>query len=122
MAVSAAGRAQGFSSARFEITGGCDIRLVRPKVARLVSEEGQVRLYHCADNAKVYRGEVPQYMVFEEEQVDALEHLLKSCDEWFPVCSIPGLNLEAAIGLATVLYELGIILVREDNEAEDEEL
>ena len=89
-------------------------------MARLVSEEGELRLYHCTDNAKVYRGEVPQYVVFEDPQAEALEHLLKNGNEWFPICALPGLAVDDAVALATVLYDIGIILAKEDDEAEDE--
>lgn len=101
------------------ITGACDVRVVSKRAARLVIEEGLANVYHTIDNAKWHQGEPPQFISFELDDAPGIEYLLASYPEWKPVCTIPGLATEGQIELARHLYDVGILLVKEDSGEED---
>ena len=38
-------------------------------MSRMLSEEEEVRIYHCLENARVYHGSTPQYIEISSEVI-----------------------------------------------------
>jgi lysine-specific demethylase/histidyl-hydroxylase NO66 len=106
---------------QLDITGACDARVVSQRAGRLVLEDGVANVYHTIDNAKWYQGEPPQFISFTLDDAPGIEYLLASYPEWKPVCTIPGLDTAGQIELAQHLYDVGILLVKEADDSDDDE-
>lgn len=90
------------------------LQLVRPGIARMVLEDGQAVLYHCADNSRVYQ-EVPlSPMEFEMDDAPAIEQILTTtAPHWILAADLIHDTIDDKIGVAQALYDEGIVAIRE---------
>jgi hypothetical protein len=47
--------------------------------------------------------------------------LLRSYPEWKPVCAIPGLDADGQAELARHLYDVGVLLVKDADDSDDDD-
>ncbi|XP_041351839.1 ribosomal oxygenase 1-like isoform X2 [Gigantopelta aegis] len=93
-----------------EIEPDTHIKLVRKGVIRIITEEDQVRIYHCLENARIFREVEPQYIEIQAEVAPAVEFLIHNYPEYIPVDSLPLDSLEERISIAKDLYEKGLLI------------
>ena len=95
------------------------MRLVTGRCARLAIEEGIAALYHCTANGRVHRGQPePQRIDFAIEAAPALEHLLMSYPKYVRVAKMPCDDDAQRLDIARALAEVGVLMVRADDEGE----
>eukprot|EP00040_Diaphanoeca_grandis_P041634 m.263210 g.263210 ORF g.263210 m.263210 type:complete len:588 (-) comp49318_c0_seq1:102-1865(-) len=104
------------SSTSFEIDGETEVKLLSKDVARLVIEEEFANFYHTLDNPNLFKQEDPQFVSFTLDHAVALEYLLENHAEWKPVCTIPGVEESDQIMIAQCLYDIGILLAKNDTQ------
>jgi len=99
------------------------IKLVRGNVARLVNEGGELRLYHCLENSRLYQEQAEQYLpVDEEEQAEIVTALMQAYPRYSLVGILPGEDAEAKVAFVASLWEKGLLVtkepIREDSDDE----
>jgi bifunctional lysine-specific demethylase and histidyl-hydroxylase NO66 len=88
------------------------VRLARPGIARLAVEDGKAVLYHCVDNARVYRGNPLSPLEFELDDAPALELLVTTVEpRWIQVQDLIHDDIEDKMELAQSLYDEGILAI-----------
>lgn len=89
-------------------------RLVRPGVARLVLEDdNKAVVYHCADNAREYRGAPLSPLEFEMDDGPAIEQLLTTTEpHWIFVNDLYHDTIEDKVAIAQALYDEGILAIK----------
>ena len=88
------------------------VRLARPGIARLVVEDGKAVLYHCVDNARVYRGNPLSPLEFELDDAPALELLVTTVEpRWIQVQDLIHDDIEDKMELAQSLFDEGILAI-----------
>jgi bifunctional lysine-specific demethylase and histidyl-hydroxylase NO66 len=86
------------------------VRLARPGIARLALEDGKAVLYHCVDNARVYRGNPLSPLEFELDDAPALEALLTTVEpRWIQVQDLIHDDIEDKMEIAQTLFDEGIL-------------
>ncbi|XP_071794845.1 ribosomal oxygenase 1-like isoform X2 [Asterias amurensis] len=105
----------GSLSNEVEISETTLIRLIRRGVARVVSEDEQVRIYHTLENSRVYHQKEAQYFEIPAETAPAVEYLLHRYPKFTSVGSLPLEDdwEDKQVELAQVLYEKGILVTDE---------
>ncbi|KAM9316157.1 ribosomal oxygenase 1 [Gastrophryne carolinensis] len=89
------------------------VRFLRGGIARLCSEGESCLLYYSTDNSRVYHKEEPKFMEIDAEHVGAIEFLLQSYPNYVIVEDLPGETLEEKLGVATLLFEKGLLTTKE---------
>ncbi|XP_046577340.1 bifunctional lysine-specific demethylase and histidyl-hydroxylase NO66-like [Haliotis rubra] len=93
-----------------ELDPDTHIKIIRRGVIRLVTEEDQVRIYHCLENSRVYHGNEPQFIEILAEAAPAVEYLIHAYPEYIAIDSLPLDNLQDRIDIARDLYERGLLI------------
>jgi lysine-specific demethylase/histidyl-hydroxylase NO66 len=105
----------GGSGADIAITPMTQCRLVRPGVGRLVLEDDNAVVYHCADNSREYLGNPVSPLTFEMDDGPALEQLLTTVEpNWILVNDLFHDTIEDKIAIAQALYDEGILSIKEE--------
>ncbi|XP_037073395.1 ribosomal oxygenase 1-like [Pollicipes pollicipes] len=91
-----------------------EIKLIRGNVVRLVNEDGELRLYHCLENSRLYREQPEQFLELEDEaQAEAVAALVHAYPRYTAVGRLPGDAAEAKVAFAASLWEKGLVVTRE---------
>jgi lysine-specific demethylase/histidyl-hydroxylase NO66 len=93
-----------------------EIKLVRPGCARLVLDEepGYLCLVYSVDNARSYKGNEQQSILFPETDGPCLEQILAlKPDEWLDISlfAVEG-GPEAKLSIAQSLFDVGVVLAK----------
>ena len=63
-----------------------------------MNEAGELRLYHCLENSRLYREAPPQWLAIDEdEQADQVAALIQAYPAYTAVSQLPGQHLEAKV-------------------------
>eukprot|EP00658_Telonema_sp_P-2_P084190 TRINITY_DN9278_c0_g1_i2.p1 TRINITY_DN9278_c0_g1~~TRINITY_DN9278_c0_g1_i2.p1 ORF type:complete len:178 (+),score=39.15 TRINITY_DN9278_c0_g1_i2:655-1188(+) len=89
------------------------LKLTSAQVARLVVEDEQAVLYHCAKNARAYHGLPIQGLVFDLDQAEAVDFVLGSYPGTVKVSEIPMETTDDKLDIANNLFEQGILYLVE---------
>ncbi|KAM5163958.1 ribosomal oxygenase 1 [Mantella aurantiaca] len=89
------------------------IRFLRGGIARLCSEGESCLLYYSTDNSRVYHKEETKFIEIDSEHVDAIDYLLHSYPNYVHVDDLPCETIDDKLGLATMLFEKGLLTTRE---------
>ena len=100
------------------------VRVVRPDILRIATQEDSVQVWHSASNSRLWREKPPQGVEFDLDAAPALECLiekypayLKIGDDW-EVWGVSGLSLSIAekreeqLMLCRELYDQGLLMTR----------
>lgn len=99
-----------------DITPMTKCRLVRPGVGRLILEDDNAVVYHCAENSREYLGNPVSPLVFEMDDGPALEQLLTTVEpNWILVNDLFHDTIEDKIAIAQALYDEGILSIEEED-------
>ncbi|XP_068088266.1 ribosomal oxygenase 1 isoform X2 [Hyperolius riggenbachi] len=90
-----------------------EIRFLRGGIARLCSEGESCLLYYSADNSRTYHKEEPKFMEIDAEHVDAIEYILHAYPSYVNVDDLPCETSDDKLGVATMLFEKGLLTTRE---------
>lgn len=94
-----------------ELTEETEIRLIRRGCLRLVTEEQEIRIYHCMENPRAYHAKPEQYFAIPPESAPGVEFLILQYPKFV---KIGDLTLEGdlqgkQVDLATILFERALI-------------
>ncbi|XP_071441424.1 ribosomal oxygenase 1-like [Hetaerina americana] len=105
---------KGVVSNRVELEPDTKIKLLRGNVLRLVTEEGNVRAYHCIENPREYHGiDEPQFIELSAELAPAVEFLIHSYPAFISLDDLPLDQLEDKVQLASDLWERGLVVTEQ---------
>ncbi|KAK3092611.1 hypothetical protein FSP39_004927 [Pinctada imbricata] len=96
-----------------EIEPDTRIKLIRKGVLRLLTEEDEVRIYHCLGNTRVYHETDPNFFDIPPECALGVEYLIHKYPAYVTVDSLPLSTVEQKIDVATMLYEHGLLVTEE---------
>eukprot|EP00937_MAST-01D_sp_MAST-1D-sp2_P001596 g1596.t1 len=89
-----------------------EVRLVRPRCARLILDEGVLVLHHSLLNGRTMHAHALPSLEFEPSDGPALEVLLTAYPAWTQVGLLPLKDDDDRLELATALYQEGVIMVK----------
>ncbi|XP_031573036.1 ribosomal oxygenase 1-like [Actinia tenebrosa] len=95
------------------ITSETHVRLIRKGIARLVSEEDSVCVYHTMENSRIYHEVEPQKLEFNPEAGPAIESILNAFPDYVKVDDLPHESTEFKVDMVTMLYEKGLLLLKD---------
>uniref|UniRef100_A0A914X7S5 Bifunctional lysine-specific demethylase and histidyl-hydroxylase n=1 Tax=Plectus sambesii TaxID=2011161 RepID=A0A914X7S5_9BILA len=92
---------------------GSHIRFIRRHGQRLMMEsEDRSFIVHRMQNSRVYEGKEEQIIDLPVDLADGFAHLNEQYPAWSKVSDLPCATNEAKIQLATILFSVGLILMR----------
>jgi len=101
---------------RVEIDPDTCVRLIRSTAVRLVQEE-EIKLYYSTENTREYHETEEQWLELDSDLAPAVDHLISSFPLWTKVEDLPVEDLETRLRVVCDLWEKGILITSEPQEA-----